>query len=175
MLSIRTMPLLMKIAAKLDTKPIIERLKDIDVFSETQNDDGTVTRELDREKVGLLGVEVFAEVIPQLGKVADAYGIINDGNLLDEFSADELHKRSGKYIRIQTDNNEAAVLALNGIGIRDIEIEQDGALRIGGQLDRAADMSRAIVNAGIGLEDIHSFALSLEDYYLNVTGGQKNA
>lgn len=71
MLSIRTMPLLMKIAAKLDTKPIIERLKDMDVFSETQNDDGTVTRELDREKVGLLGVEVFAEVVPQLGKVAD--------------------------------------------------------------------------------------------------------
>ena len=71
MLSIRTMPLLMKIAAKLDTKPIIERLKDMDVFSETQNDDGTVTRELDREKVGLLGVEVFAEVIPQLGTVAD--------------------------------------------------------------------------------------------------------
>ena len=71
MLSIRTIPLLMKIAAKLDTTPIIEKMKGLDVYNETKNDDGTVTRELDREKVGLLGVEVFAELIPQLGKVAD--------------------------------------------------------------------------------------------------------
>lgn len=71
MLSIRTIPLLMKIAAKLDTTPIIEKMKGVDVYNETKNDDGTVTRELDREKVGLLGVEVFAELIPQLGKVAD--------------------------------------------------------------------------------------------------------
>lgn len=71
MLSIRTIPLLMKIAAKLDTTPIIEKMKGLDVYNETKNNDGTVTRELDREKVGLLGVEVFAELIPQLGKVAD--------------------------------------------------------------------------------------------------------
>lgn len=71
MLSIRTMPLLMKIAAKLDITPIVEKLKGVDIYSETQNEDGTVTRELDREKVGLLGFEVITEVMPQLGKVAD--------------------------------------------------------------------------------------------------------
>ena len=76
MLSIRTIPLLMKIAAKLDTTPIIEKMKGVDVYNETKNDDGTVTRELDREKVGLLGVEVFAELIPQLGKVADDLPIL---------------------------------------------------------------------------------------------------
>lgn len=71
MLSIRTMPLLMKIAAKLDITPIVEKLKGVDIYNETQNDDGTVTREFDREKVGLLGFEVITELIPQLGKVAD--------------------------------------------------------------------------------------------------------
>ncbi len=71
MLSIRTMPLLMKIAAKLDITPIVEKLKGVDIYNEAQNDDGTVTRELDREKVGLLGFEVITELIPQLGKVAD--------------------------------------------------------------------------------------------------------
>ena len=71
MLTIRTIPLLMKIAAKLDATPIIEKMKDVDVYNETISDGGTITRELDREKVGLLGIEVFAELIPQLGKVAD--------------------------------------------------------------------------------------------------------
>ena len=76
MLSIRAMPLLMKIAAKLDITPIVEKLKGVDIYSETQNEDGTVTRELDREKVGLLGFEVITEVMPQLGKVADDLPIL---------------------------------------------------------------------------------------------------
>ncbi|MGX8716323.1 MAG: hypothetical protein ACSW8A_11290, partial [Lachnospiraceae bacterium] len=67
---------------------------------------------------------------------------------------------------------EGAARALHGIGIEEIETEEDGTLRINGYLDRTADMSKAIVNAGIALEDIHTYAISLEDYYLNVTGGQ---
>lgn len=71
MLSIRTMPLLMKIAAKLDTTPIIEKLKSVDIYDEKATEDGGVSFELNREKVGVFGAEILAEIIPQLGKIAD--------------------------------------------------------------------------------------------------------
>ena len=131
----------------------------------------TLTRLRDEKRITIM---VSSHILDELGKIADAYGIINNGTLLDEFSADELHKRSGQYIRICTDNSEGAVQALRGIGIREVEKEEDGALRVSEQLDRTAEMSRAIVSAGIGLKDIHMFEVSLEDYYLNVTGGQHN-
>ena len=124
-----------------------------------------------RDEKGIT-IMISSHILDELGKVADAYGIISDGRLVDEFSAEELHKRSGQYIKIVTDDSEGAARALHGIGIEEIETEEDGTLRINGYLDRTADMSKAIVNAGIALEDIHTYAISLEDYYLNVTGGQ---
>ncbi len=70
MLTIETVPQLFKIISKIDAKPVIEKLKNIDVWDDTKtDDDGNPVRELDREKVGVLGFEILAEITPQLGKI----------------------------------------------------------------------------------------------------------
>ena len=50
-----------------------------------------------------------------------------------------------------------------------------GSLRVSEQLENTAAMSRAIVSAGIGLREIFPRSITLEDYYLGVTGGQQHA
>lgn len=70
MLTIGTMPILLKIIGKLDIKPVVEKLKNIDVFEETENAEEAV-KQLSKEKVGSLAMEVLTEVTPQLGKIAD--------------------------------------------------------------------------------------------------------
>lgn len=70
MLTIGTMPLLLKIVAKLDITPVIERLKGADIFEETDSKEGAL-KQLSKEKVGLLGAEVLMDITPQLGKIAD--------------------------------------------------------------------------------------------------------
>lgn len=70
MLTIRTMPLLLKIAAKLDLQPVIDRLKTADIFDEVKSGEEAV-KQLNREKLGLLGAEIITEILPQLGKIAD--------------------------------------------------------------------------------------------------------
>ncbi len=127
-----------------------------------------------RDEKGIT-IMISSHILDELAKVADAYGIINEGTLLDEFSADELHKRCGRYIRIRTDKPEATVKVLNRLGVTEIEKEADGSLRVAEGLDNTADMSRAIVEAGIGLQEICLNSISLEDYYLGVTrGGEHN-
>ena len=70
MLTIQTVPQLFKIISKLDAKPIIERLKDLDVWDENAKDEnGEPIKTLDREKVGILAFEILAEVTPQLDKI----------------------------------------------------------------------------------------------------------
>lgn len=120
-------------------------------------------------------IMISSHILDELGKVADAYGIINEGTLLDEFSAEELHRRSGQYVVVRTDNGPAALQALKALGIQKIELEHDGSLRVSEQLENTAAMSRAIVNAGIGLREIFPRSITLEDYYLGVTGGQQHA
>ena len=70
MLTIGTMPILLKIVGKLDIKPIVPALKNLDIFEEPK-DKADAMKQLSREKVGVLACEIFAELTPQLGKIAD--------------------------------------------------------------------------------------------------------
>ena len=58
----------MRVVSKIDMKPIITKIRETDVFKPSENGGKA---EMDREKLGVLGAEVFAELLPQLGKVAD--------------------------------------------------------------------------------------------------------
>lgn len=127
-----------------------------------------------RDEKGMT-VMVSSHILDELAKVADCYGIINEGTLLDEFSAEELHRRSGRFIRIRTDDPAATVRVLKEIGVEQIREEEDGSLAVSEQLENTAAMSKAIVEAGIALQEICLNSVSLEDYYLGVTGGGRHA
>ncbi len=126
-----------------------------------------------RDEKGV-SIMISSHILDELSKVADAYGIISEGVLLDEFSAEELHKRSGKSVVIRCGDNDAAAGILRGLGIQNVTAEPDGSLLVQEKMDATADMAKAIVNAGISLKEIYLRTLSLEDYYLNVTGGEKH-
>ena len=53
----------------------------------------TVSRLRDERGITVM---ISSHILDELAKVADCFGIINEGRLLDEFSADELHKRRGR-------------------------------------------------------------------------------
>lgn len=61
----KALPIIMKIASKVDAKPLVEKLKKLDLKS---LDDG---KKLSDEEVGILAAEIVSELLPQMGKVAD--------------------------------------------------------------------------------------------------------
>lgn len=72
MLKISVLPHLLKIVSKLDIKPAIAVLKGLDIFENVEGKGkDAVKNELTREKLGILASEIFAELTPQLGKIAD--------------------------------------------------------------------------------------------------------
>lgn len=66
MIKTKALPVILNLVSKLDAKPIIERLKSVDLKS-LDNGKG----KLSQEDAVLLGFEVLTEVIPQLGKIQD--------------------------------------------------------------------------------------------------------
>ena len=126
-----------------------------------------------RDEKGIT-IMISSHILDELAKVADSYGIIHEGTMLDEFSAEELHRRTGKSLIIRTDNAGETQRVLEAMDIRNAVHEPDGSLKIQEGMDRTAEISKAIVNAGIGLEEIYLRAISLEEYYLGMTGGEHN-
>ena len=119
-------------------------------------------------------IMISSHILDELAKVADAFGIIHEGELLDEFTAAELHRRCGQNIKIRTGNNAAAAAVLRGMGIEAQASEHADCITVYEHLDDSPAMAKAIVNAGIDLSEIYLRSVSLEDYFLGVTGGKHN-
>ena len=79
-----------------------------------------------------------------------------------------------KQERFKTNNNEKAVSLLKSSGFFETSIDSDGNIRINYALDRTVEITKDLVNNGIGVKEIFIKNTSLEDYYLSVTGGNHN-
>ncbi len=132
---------------------------------------GTLARLRDERGITIM---ISSHILDELGKIADAYGVIHEGRLLDEFSAGQLHERSGSSLILRTDDVPATLRVLEAMNLRGATHGPDGSLKLTQGMDRAKDIARAIVNAGIGLEEIYLKAMTLEEYYLGMTGGEHN-
>ena len=119
-------------------------------------------------------IMISSHILDELSKVADAYGVIHEGTLLDEFSAEELHKRCGTSLLLRTDDTAETLKLLESMGLGGASQEPDGSLRLSSGMDRTREIAKAIVGAGIGLEEMHLRTMTLEEYYLGMTGGERN-
>ena len=60
------------------------------------------------------------------------------------------------------------------MGLRGAIREPDGSLRLARGMDQTREIAKAVVGAGIGLEEIYLRTMTLEEYYLGMTGGEHN-
>ncbi len=126
-----------------------------------------------RDEKGIT-IMISSHILDELGKLADSYGIINNGELIDEFTNDELVQRCGKYVTINTDDNKRAADVIASMGIQNVRLAGN-VIRIEDCLDRTAEINKTLVSSGLAVSEIHINNISLEDYYLSLTGGKRNA
>ena len=89
-------------------------------------------------------------------------------------TARQLEERCSEAIILRTDDNKKAEEILQSCGISNISQMGEAGLRIG---DMSLDTSKIVeklVYGGVGVKEITSRGVSLEEYYLGVTGGGKN-
>ena len=116
-------------------------------------------------------IMISSHILEELSKLANSYGIINEGHLIEQFTSEELHSRCGQFVTIKTSDNDAAIKALNSAGITMTSIDEDGHIRVSEKLDESDLMASAIVKAGVPLKELFITNVSLEDYFISLTGG----
>lgn len=126
-----------------------------------------------RDEKGIT-IMISSHILEELAKLADSYGIIHEGKLIEQFTNDELMQRCGQFVAIKTPDVNAAIKALAGIGITQTAIDEEGILRVNERLEDSDKMAAAIVKADIPLKEMFVRSVSLEDYYLTLTGGDHN-
>jgi ABC-type multidrug transport system ATPase subunit len=133
-------------------------------------------RELLRSLADDRGVTVFmsSHILAEVAHLADRIGIINDGRLLEELDRDELQAKARAYVEVRVPGGPArAESLLRDAGFADIERDPDdsGTLRVPEAADRAPEIARVLVGAGVELSGLTPTREDLETYFLRLTGG----
>ena len=116
-------------------------------------------------------VIVSSHILDELSKVADAFGIINDGKLIDEFTSEELEYRCNKYVLLKTGDIEKSRKVLADMGISAYEVLENDDIRINEEIKDTSKLIATFVGEGIPVYELASIQGTLEQYYLNRTGG----
>ena len=86
-------------------------------------------------------VLISSHILGELAKISTSYGIISNGALIEQFTAEELKNRVRDCLKITVNNPEKAVSVLkDSLGISDIQVEGN-SIRVYEMLDKSVDIN----------------------------------
>lgn len=134
-------------------------------------------REIIQRLVRERGITVLlsSHLLDELSQVATHYGILHDGKLINELSKEDLSRETRQHIELETTEVEKAVTVLDEIGVSDYEVINKTEINIYEQLDNVASINRSLVLNDVTVSRIGTTRQKLEDYFLQLTGGNNHA
>ncbi|MEN6292345.1 MAG: ABC transporter ATP-binding protein, partial [Methanobacterium sp.] len=130
-------------------------------------------RELLRDLAFNKGVTVFisSHILGEISKIATRIGIINEGKLIQEIEADDLHRLRNRSLFINVKNKTGAISALAKEGINST-LTDDGLIEIKAEnaLLHPENINSSLVNAGFSPNMLKVEEEELESYFLRIIG-----
>lgn len=130
-------------------------------------------REIIQRLVKERGITVLlsSHLLDELSQIATHCGILHEGHLIKELSKEELAQESRQFIKIDTSATEQAVTVLDSLGYRDYFVQSSRVIQLFEGIDQVAAINQALVEAKVPVDGIHLVGQKLEDYFLQLTGG----
>ena len=116
-------------------------------------------------------VLLSSHLMGEVEAVCDRAGVIRDGALVAEGTVEELRGSAGLRLRAEPVSTATEVLwSLPGV---EALSRDDGVLRVTADVAQAAAINRALVEAGVEVSELYADKASLEDVFLELTGGAR--
>ncbi len=120
-------------------------------------------------------IMISSHILEELYKVADTFGIINKGKLIQELSKEELSAKCSDFIELKLDSASKACPVLEGMGITNYKVVGNDTIYIYDQIDNLGAINKALANADIMVSLLNVVQERLENYFLELVGGEENA
>lgn len=130
-------------------------------------------RRLNREKH--ITVMISSHILEELYKVADTFGIIHKGTLVQELSRKQLEEKCSDCIRICLADARRACTVLEDMGIRNYKVTAPDIIQVYETPGRSGEINLKLSEQGCMVDSIQIVRESLEEYFLELTGGAANA
>lgn len=119
---------------------------------------------------------ISSHILGELSKLATRYGIIKDGEMVQQISREELEENCRDYLMVEVDQSErAAAILSEKLPQAPYEVYSATQLRIYGFADSGA-LTTLLVQNGVTVRTCALHQMDLEHYFLNLMeGGARNA
>lgn len=119
---------------------------------------------------------VSSHILGELAKIATCYGIINNGYLVDQFSAEELETRCRRCLRIQVDDvRKASHIIETILGTVNYDVLPGNIIRLFDYVDASDHVNAELIKNGVSVLSLLSAGQDLEGYFMELMGGMRYA
>lgn len=131
-----------------------------------------VIEKLNREE----GITIFmsSHILGELSKLATHYGIIKDGELVEQTTAKGLAEKRNDYIMVRVNNHlQATTLLEDKLGLHDYKVGTEQDIYLYGTKDTGA-INRLLSANGYDVMEIYLHQQDLDEYFIELMGEDKN-
>jgi ABC-2 type transport system ATP-binding protein len=122
---------------------------------------------LNRERK--ITILISSHILGELSKIANRYGVINNGVMITEFTNEELESRCKGELEIKVDNVEQAKTIISGIVEPSaIHIVDDKTIHITQDLDKAGIINMELAKNGVIVNSSSVIGQDLEAYFMQL-------
>lgn len=120
------------------------------------------------------GVTIFisSHILGELSKIATHYGIIKDGELVEQVTAEELANKRRDYLTVKVQNaRRASDVLRQQLGIPLPEVVAQDELHIPAYSDTAA-INKVLYSNDFDVREVFLHRQDLEEYFIDLMGGK---
>ena len=113
---------------------------------------------------------ISSHLLDELAKIVTKYGIINNGRLIEEITAEELERRCESGLKIVVDDGEKAEEILKS-RFPELEIKRKGdELILPNVTENSGKFNALLVKSGVSVEELGILSGGLENYFIERLG-----
>ncbi len=116
---------------------------------------------------------VSSHILAEIEQIADTIGVIRQGELVEEVAMESIRGQNTEYIELNTNEINKAVYVLeHKLHLSNFKVLDHSTIRIYDGALSQRELNKVLVMEDVELESISKKTHSLEDYFLNLIGGE---
>lgn len=112
---------------------------------------------------------ISSHILGELSKLATRFGFIDKGVIINEISSDDLFNKVSKSVIIKTDDNVRALAILNE-AYQNRVTSENGSIHVA-EVNNSSEIVKLLVKSDINVVQFREQENGLEDYFINLIGG----
>lgn len=117
---------------------------------------------------------ISSHMLSELENIITRVGFIDKGCLIEELQMEDLHEKCQTYIELKVDHAEKAVATLEEtLALTEFEVLPNQVIHVFGNKELIPRISRVLNDNEIALYSINEKNVTLEDYFIQLIGGNQ--